>query len=71
MADDMELMQRAGFLVRNARRLGLHNIEVTNILSPNNCGVAAKPCGCSAISTCKIKPESQGRRQCCSLSCWT
>lgn len=25
MADDMELMQRAGFFVRNARRLGLHN----------------------------------------------
>jgi len=34
MADDMELMQRAGFFVCNARRLRLHNIEVSGQLGP-------------------------------------
>jgi len=29
MADDMELMQRAGFFVRNARGLRLHHVEVS------------------------------------------
>lgn len=34
MADDMELMQRAGLFVRNARGLKLHNVEVTGQLGP-------------------------------------
>ena len=34
MADDLELMQRAGFFVRNARGLRLHNVEVTGQLGP-------------------------------------
>ena len=34
MADDMELMQRAGLFIRNARRLKLHNVEVTGQLGP-------------------------------------
>jgi polygalacturonase len=29
MADDMELMQRAGFFVRNARSLRLHHVEIS------------------------------------------
>jgi hypothetical protein len=29
MADDMELMQRAGFFVRNARGLRLHHVEIS------------------------------------------
>jgi len=34
MADDMELMQRAGLFIRNARGLRLHNVEVTGQLGP-------------------------------------
>jgi polygalacturonase len=34
MADNMEPMQRAGFFVRNARKLRLHDVEVTNQLGP-------------------------------------
>ncbi len=34
MADDMELMQRAGLFVRNVRGLRLHNVEVTGQLGP-------------------------------------
>jgi len=34
MADDLELMQRAGFLARNVRGLKLHNVEVTGQLGP-------------------------------------
>ncbi len=34
MADDLELMQRAGFFVCNARGLRLHNVEVTGQLGP-------------------------------------
>ncbi|MBN1887677.1 MAG: glycoside hydrolase family 28 protein [Thermoflexales bacterium] len=34
MADDMELMQRAGLFIRNARGLRLHNVEVTQQLGP-------------------------------------
>jgi hypothetical protein len=34
MADDMEQMQRAGFFVRNARKLRLHDVEVTGQLGP-------------------------------------
>jgi hypothetical protein len=34
MADDLELMQRAGIFVRNARGLRLHNVEVSGQLGP-------------------------------------
>jgi len=34
MADGLELMRRAGFFVRNARGLRLHNVEVTGQLGP-------------------------------------
>ncbi|HEY3232607.1 MAG TPA: glycoside hydrolase family 28 protein [Roseiflexaceae bacterium] len=34
MADDLELMQRAGIFVHNARRLRLHHVEVTGQLGP-------------------------------------
>lgn len=34
MADDMELMRRAGFFVRNARELKLHNVEIRGQLGP-------------------------------------
>jgi polygalacturonase len=34
MADDLELMRRAGIFVRNARRLRLHNVEVSGQLGP-------------------------------------
>jgi len=34
MADDLELMQRAGLFVRNAHHLRLHNVEVTGQLGP-------------------------------------
>lgn len=34
MADDMELMQRTGFFVCNARGLRLHHVEVTGQLGP-------------------------------------
>ncbi len=34
MAEDMEVMQRAGLFVRNARGLRLHNVEVTGQLGP-------------------------------------
>jgi hypothetical protein len=34
MADDLELMRRAGIFVRNARRLRLHHVEVTGQLGP-------------------------------------
>jgi Pectate lyase superfamily protein len=34
MADDMELMARGGFFVRNARGLRLHNVEVSGQLGP-------------------------------------
>jgi polygalacturonase len=34
MADDMELMARGGFFVRNARGLRMHNVEVSGQLGP-------------------------------------
>jgi polygalacturonase len=34
MADDLELMQRAGLFARNVRGLGLHHVEVTGQLGP-------------------------------------
>jgi len=34
MADNMERMQRAGFFVRNARKLRLHDVEVIGQLGP-------------------------------------
>jgi hypothetical protein len=34
MADDLDLMQRAGIFARNARGLRLHNLEVTGQLGP-------------------------------------
>jgi len=34
MAEDLELMQRAGFFVRNAHGLRLHNVEVTGQRGP-------------------------------------
>ncbi len=34
MADELELMRRAGIFVRNARRLRLHNVEVSGQLGP-------------------------------------
>jgi hypothetical protein len=34
MADDLELMRRAGIFVRNARGLRLHNVEVAGQLGP-------------------------------------
>jgi polygalacturonase len=34
MADDMELMQRAGLYIRNGRRVHLHNVEVSGQAGP-------------------------------------
>jgi polygalacturonase len=34
MADDLELMQRAGIFIRNARGLRLHNVQVADQLGP-------------------------------------
>ena len=34
MADDLELMQRAGLYIRNARGLRLHNVQVTDQIGP-------------------------------------
>ena len=51
MADDMEQMQRAGFFVRNARKLRLHNVEVTGQLGPALTLIDAADVDLSACTT--------------------
>ena len=52
MADDLELMRRAGFFVRNARRLRLHNVEVSGQLGPALTLAASTDIEISASTTC-------------------
>ncbi len=51
MADDMELMQRAGFYIRNARRLYLHNVQVTGQRGPALTLIDAADVSLSASAT--------------------
>jgi polygalacturonase len=55
MADDLELMRRAGLFVCNARRLRLHNVEVAGQLGPalrlvNSAEVEISACAGAALS---------------------
>jgi hypothetical protein len=51
MADDLEVMRRAGLFVRNARGLRLHNVEVTGQLGPALTLIDAADIGLSASAT--------------------
>ena len=59
MADDMELMQRAGVFVANARGLKLHNVEVTGQLGPAfmlNDSADVDMSGCTTRTPCLDAP---------------
>ena len=51
MADEIELMQRAGVFVRNARRLRLHNVEIAGQSGPAIRLIDATDVELSAVST--------------------
>jgi hypothetical protein len=51
MADDLELMRRAGLFVRNARGLRLHNVEVRGQLGPALSIADAAEVEISAVTT--------------------
>jgi polygalacturonase len=51
MADGLEVMQRAGFFVRHARGLRLHNVEITGQLGPALTLIDAEDVGLSASTT--------------------